>query len=71
MLRMPTSALLQRVEQHISRLDRALKETEDLLNSLRACDREDWIRQLQERLTTAAKAETCDSGVVLVQPPQS
>jgi hypothetical protein len=68
---MPTSALLQRVEQHINRLDQALKETEDLLNAVRARDREDWIKQLQERLTAAAKPETCDSEVMFVQSPAS
>ena len=68
---MPTSALLQRVEQHINPLDQALQETEDLLNAVRACDREDWIRQLQERLTAAAKPETCDVEMVFVQSPPS
>jgi hypothetical protein len=50
LIRMPTSALLERVEQHINRLDRALKESEDLLASIERGDREEWIRQLQERL---------------------
>jgi hypothetical protein len=68
---MPTSALLQRVEQHINRLDQALKETEDLLNAVRARDREDWIKQLQARLTAAAKPETCASEVTFVQSPPS
>ncbi len=48
---MPTSALLERVEQHINRLDQALKDSESLLLSLKNGDRENWIRQLQERLT--------------------
>jgi hypothetical protein len=51
---MPTSALLERVEQHINRLDQALKETEDLLKSVGGGDREDWIRQWQERLAAAS-----------------
>jgi hypothetical protein len=50
---MPTSALLERVEQHIERLDRTLRETENLLCALKRGDREDWIRQLQERLAAA------------------
>ncbi len=54
---MPTSALLERVEQHINRLDRALKDSEDLLLSLKSGDRDDWIRQLQERLAPAPKPE--------------
>jgi hypothetical protein len=48
--RMPTSALLERVAAHIDRLDQALKETEDLLLSLERRDRDDWIRQVHERL---------------------
>ena len=52
--RTPTSALLERVEKHIDRLDRALKESEDLLASLKRADREDWIRRLHERLTAEA-----------------
>jgi hypothetical protein len=65
---MPTSALLERVEQHINRLDRAMKETEALLRAVRSGDREVWIRQLQARLTAAA---TCDSDMVVAPPPQS
>ena len=49
--RMPTTTLLERVEQHINRLDRALKESEDLLISIRRVDRGDWIRLLHERLS--------------------
>ena len=51
---MPTSALLERVEQHINRLDQALKDSENLLILLKSGDREDWIRQLQERLAAAS-----------------
>lgn len=68
LLRMPTSALLERVEQHINRLDQALKETEAVLHAVRSGDRDDWIRQLQERLAAAAKPETCGSDIVLAQP---
>ena len=57
---MPTSALLERVEQHINRLDQALKDSENLLNSVKRGDRDDWIRQLQERLTAAPKPEVPD-----------
>jgi hypothetical protein len=57
--RTSTSTLLQRVEAHIDRLDRALKETEDLLHSLQRRDRDEWIRRLYERLTgTAPNPET-------------
>ena len=52
--RMPTSALLERVEAHIDRLDRALKDSEDLLHSVKSGDRGDWIRQLHERLAAHA-----------------
>ena len=52
--RTPTSTLLERVAAHIERLDRALKETEDLLHSLKRADREDWIGRLHERLAAAA-----------------
>ena len=54
----PTSALLERVEKHIDRLDRALKESEDLLASVRRIDREEWIRQLYERLAAASRRTT-------------
>ena len=57
---MPTSALLERVEQHIDRLDRTLRETEDLLRTVRGGDREDWIRRLQERLAAAPTPEAQD-----------
>ena len=50
--RTPTSALLEKVEKHIDRLDRALRESEDLLKSLKRTDREDWIRALHERLVS-------------------
>ena len=53
---MPTSALLERVEKHIDRLDRALKDSEDLLLSLKRADRGDWIRQVHERLAASPKA---------------
>ena len=57
---MPTSALLERVEQHINRLDQALKDSENLLNSLKRGDRDDWIRQLQERLAAPPIPEATD-----------
>ena len=57
LLRMPTSALLERVEQHINRLDQALKDSETLLSSLKSGDREDWIQQLEERLTVPPQPE--------------
>lgn len=53
--RTSTSTLLQRVEAHIDRLDRALKETEDLLHSLQRRDRDELIRRLHERLTGIAR----------------
>ena len=58
--RMPTSALLERVEKHIDRLDRALKESEDLLISLKRIDRDDWIRQLHERLAACVRPGMVD-----------
>jgi hypothetical protein len=60
LLRMPTSALLERVEQHINRLDQALKDSENLLNSLKRGDRDDWIRDLQERLTDPSQPDAQD-----------
>ena len=60
LLRMPTSALLERVEQHINRLDQALKDSENLLNSVKRGDRDDWIRQLQERLAAPPQPEVPD-----------
>jgi hypothetical protein len=47
---------VERVEQHIERLDRTLRETENLLCVLKRGDRENWIRQLQERLEPASPA---------------
>lgn len=66
--RMPTSALLERVEAHINRLDRALKDSEDLLHSVKRVDRDDWIRQLHERLTTVPSPEALDQIQVMEQP---
>ena len=48
--RMPTSALLERVEQHIDRLERVLKDSEDLFAAIKRGDRDDWICELQSRL---------------------
>jgi hypothetical protein len=62
---MPTSALLERVKKHIDRLDRALKDSEALLASIKRGDREDWIRQLQDRLVLA------DKGLTEKGPPRS
>jgi hypothetical protein len=64
--RMPTSALLERVAAHIDRLDQTLKETEDLLLSLERRDRDDWIRQVHQRLT--ATPSTNAVGEVPEQP---
>ena len=47
------AALLERVEKHIYRLDRTLRDTEELLSAVKRGDRESWIRQLQERLAAA------------------
>jgi hypothetical protein len=58
--KLPTSALLERVEAHIDRLDRALKESEDLLRSVKRIDREDWIRQLHDRLAAYAAPAIVD-----------
>ena len=57
---MPTSALLERVAKHIDRLDRVLKDSEDLLTAIKCGDRADWIRELQGRLDAAAKPEASD-----------
>lgn len=57
---MPTSALLERVEQHINRLDKALMDSENLLLSLNRDDRNDWIRGLQERLSTPSQSDAPD-----------
>ena len=53
-VRVPTSALLERVEKHIDRLDRVLKDSEELLAAIQRGDREDWIRALQNRLDAYA-----------------
>lgn len=58
--KMPTSALLERVAKHIDRLDRVLKDSEDLLTAIKCGDRADWIQELQGRLDAAAKAEAPD-----------
>ena len=52
--RTPTTTLLERIEAHIDRLDQTLKDSEDLLLSLKRRDREEWIRRLHERLTGTA-----------------
>jgi len=57
---MPTSALLERVEQHINRLDQALKDSEELLNALKRDDRAEWIRALQERLAAPPTPDAPD-----------
>ena len=49
-IRTPTSALLERVEQHIDRLERVLKDSEDLFAAIKRGNRDDWIRELQSRL---------------------
>jgi hypothetical protein len=48
--RLPTSALLARVEAHIERLDQVLRDSEELLNALKRGERDDLIRQLHARL---------------------
>ena len=58
-VRAPTSALLERVEKHIDRLDTVLKDSEDLLAAIQRGEREDWIRELQNRLDAYA-AETAE-----------
>jgi hypothetical protein len=62
-VRAPTSALLQRVQKHIDRLDRVLKDSEDLLAAIQSGDREDWIRELQNRLDAYAAEAVGDSTV--------
>jgi hypothetical protein len=57
---MPTSALLERVEQHIDRLDKALQDSENLLLSPHRDDRTDWIRGLQERLSAPSQPDALD-----------
>jgi hypothetical protein len=69
-VRAPTSALLERIETHIGRLDRVLRDSEDLLAAIRRGDREDWIRELQNRLDTYA-AEAVSSALLLDRPPAS
>jgi hypothetical protein len=57
---MPTSALLERIEKHIDRLDQALKDSEDLLSSLKRPDRDEWILELHERLAVATRPVHAD-----------
>ena len=63
-VRMPTSALLERVEKHINRLDRVLKDSEDLLAAIKRGDREDWIRELQNRLDGYAAETVIDASLL-------
>ena len=58
--RTPTSTLLERVAAHIERLDRALKETENLLHSLKQGDRENSIRRLHDRLAGVTPESASD-----------
>jgi hypothetical protein len=51
--RLPTSALLARVEAHIDRLDQVLRDSEELLDALNRGERDDLIRQLDARLAGA------------------
>ena len=60
----PTSALLQRVEKHIDRLDQVLKDSEDLLAAIQCGDREDWIRELQNRLDAYAAQAVSDAALL-------
>jgi hypothetical protein len=60
----PTSALMQRVEKHIDRLDRVLKDSEDLLAAIQRGDREDWIRELQNRLDAYAAQAVSDPALL-------
>jgi hypothetical protein len=60
----PTSALLQRVEKHIDRLDQVLKDSEDLLAAIQRGDREDWIRELQNRLDACAAQAISDAALL-------
>jgi hypothetical protein len=69
-VRTPASALLERVEKHIDRLDQVLKDSEELLASIRRGDREDWIRELQTRLDRYA-AETSSDLLSLDRPAAS
>ena len=64
MLRTPTSTLLNRIETHIDRLDRVLRDCEELLDAIRHGDRADWITELQKRLDAhAAEAVSDASGL--------
>ena len=69
-IRTPTSALLERVEKHIDRLDRVLKDSEELLTAIQRGDREDWIRALQNRLDAYA-AEAMGNASPLDTPAAS
>ena len=51
--RLPTSALLARVEAHIDRLDQVLRDSQELLDALNRGERDDLIRQLHARLAGA------------------
>ncbi len=62
--RAPTSALLQRVEKHIDRLDQVLRDSEDLLAAIQRGDREDWIRELQNRLDAYASQAVSDAALL-------
>jgi hypothetical protein len=59
--RTPTTTLLERVEDHIDRLDRTLKDSEDLLLALRRGDRGDWIRLLHQRLAGEPALEAAET----------
>ena len=61
MLTMPTSTLLNRIEQHVDRLDRVLRDCEDLLDAIRRGDRADWITELQSRLDAHAAEAVSDA----------
>jgi hypothetical protein len=63
-MRAPTSALLQRVEKHIDRLDQVLRDSEDLLAAIQRGDREDWIRELQNRLDAYAAQAVSDAALL-------
>jgi hypothetical protein len=63
-MRAPTSALLQRVEKHIDRLDQVLRDSEDLLAAIQRGDREDWIRELQNRLDAYATQAVSDAALL-------
>ena len=63
-MRAPTSALLQQVEKHINRLDQVLRDSEDLLAAIQRGDREDWIRELQNRLDAYAAQAVSDAALL-------